>query len=112
MSPACGKFVDPAFSGSDGWKLSADQVCSASMSVSLRRYEASGVGQGERTSPHLASPRLASEKGHSCRSMFVPPFWNHACFGVRGVSKRTGSNPVHGLSVGWAFSFRALAGGL
>ncbi|MPC07782.1 hypothetical protein E2C01_000349 [Portunus trituberculatus] len=27
--------------------------------------------------------------------------WNHAYFGVRGVSKRTGSNPVHGLSVGW-----------
>ncbi|MPC29058.1 Glutamate receptor 2 [Portunus trituberculatus] len=25
--------------------------------------------------------------------------WNHACFGVRNVSKRTGSNPVHGLSV-------------
>ncbi|MPC44439.1 hypothetical protein E2C01_038112 [Portunus trituberculatus] len=24
---------------------------------------------------------------------------NHACFGVRGVSKRTGSNPVHGPSV-------------
>ncbi|MPC09443.1 hypothetical protein E2C01_002055 [Portunus trituberculatus] len=24
--------------------------------------------------------------------------WNHACFGVRGVSKRTGSNPVHGPS--------------
>ncbi|MPC07734.1 hypothetical protein E2C01_000300 [Portunus trituberculatus] len=24
--------------------------------------------------------------------------WNHACFGIRGVSKRTGSNPVHGLS--------------
>ncbi|MPC30514.1 hypothetical protein E2C01_023781 [Portunus trituberculatus] len=28
--------------------------------------------------------------------------WNHACFGIRGVSKRTGSNPVHGQSVGWA----------
>ncbi|MPC28309.1 3-hydroxy-3-methylglutaryl-coenzyme A reductase [Portunus trituberculatus] len=26
--------------------------------------------------------------------------WNHACFGVRGVSKCTGSNPVHGPSVG------------
>ncbi|MPC49180.1 hypothetical protein E2C01_042975 [Portunus trituberculatus] len=26
--------------------------------------------------------------------------WNHACFGVRRVSKRTGSNPVHGPSVG------------
>ncbi|MPC64132.1 hypothetical protein E2C01_058244 [Portunus trituberculatus] len=26
--------------------------------------------------------------------------WNHACFGVRGVSKRMDSNPVHGLSVG------------
>ncbi|MPC88102.1 hypothetical protein E2C01_082994 [Portunus trituberculatus] len=25
--------------------------------------------------------------------------WNHACFGVRGISKRTGSNPVHGPSV-------------
>ncbi|MPC38931.1 hypothetical protein E2C01_032449 [Portunus trituberculatus] len=25
--------------------------------------------------------------------------WNHACFGVRGVSKHTGSNPVHGPSV-------------
>ncbi|MPC88257.1 hypothetical protein E2C01_083157 [Portunus trituberculatus] len=25
--------------------------------------------------------------------------WNHVCFGVREVSKRTGSNPVHGPSV-------------
>ncbi|MPC40970.1 hypothetical protein E2C01_034549 [Portunus trituberculatus] len=33
--------------------------------------------------------------------------WNHACFGVRGVSKRTGSNPVHGPSVGWASSLGA-----
>ncbi|MPC62978.1 hypothetical protein E2C01_057070 [Portunus trituberculatus] len=33
--------------------------------------------------------------------------WNHACFGVRGVSKRTGSNPAHGLSVGWASSLGA-----
>ncbi|MPC36255.1 hypothetical protein E2C01_029707 [Portunus trituberculatus] len=24
--------------------------------------------------------------------------WNHACFGVRVVSKHTGSNPVHGPS--------------
>ncbi|MPC88892.1 hypothetical protein E2C01_083816 [Portunus trituberculatus] len=30
--------------------------------------------------------------------------WNHARFGVRGISKRTGSNPVHGPSVGWASS--------
>ncbi|MPC66763.1 hypothetical protein E2C01_060916 [Portunus trituberculatus] len=22
--------------------------------------------------------------------------WNHSCFGVRGVSKRTGANPVNG----------------
>ncbi|MPC95645.1 hypothetical protein E2C01_090864 [Portunus trituberculatus] len=27
--------------------------------------------------------------------------WNHACFGVRGVSKRTGSNPVHGPRLGF-----------
>ncbi|MPD00873.1 hypothetical protein E2C01_096379 [Portunus trituberculatus] len=33
--------------------------------------------------------------------------WNHACFGVRGVSKRTGSNSVHGTSAGWAPSLRA-----
>ncbi|MPC11646.1 hypothetical protein E2C01_004317 [Portunus trituberculatus] len=26
--------------------------------------------------------------------------WNHACFGIRGISKRTGSNPVHGPSQG------------
>ncbi|MPC43209.1 hypothetical protein E2C01_036849 [Portunus trituberculatus] len=26
--------------------------------------------------------------------------WNHACFGVRGVSKHMGSNPIHGPSVG------------
>ncbi|MPC92543.1 hypothetical protein E2C01_087636 [Portunus trituberculatus] len=30
--------------------------------------------------------------------------WNHACFGVREVSKRTGSNPVHGPSVSWTSS--------
>ncbi|MPC72432.1 hypothetical protein E2C01_066736 [Portunus trituberculatus] len=33
--------------------------------------------------------------------------WNHACFGVRGVSKRTGSNPVHSPSVDWASSLWA-----
>ncbi|MPC74721.1 hypothetical protein E2C01_069095 [Portunus trituberculatus] len=33
--------------------------------------------------------------------------WNHVCFGVRVVSKRTGSNPVHGPSVGWDFSLGA-----
>ncbi|MPD02919.1 hypothetical protein E2C01_098528 [Portunus trituberculatus] len=33
--------------------------------------------------------------------------WNHACFGVREISKRTGSNPVHGPSVGWASSLGA-----
>ncbi|MPC27936.1 hypothetical protein E2C01_021126 [Portunus trituberculatus] len=33
--------------------------------------------------------------------------WNHACFWVRGVSKRTSLNPVHGPSVGWASSLRA-----
>ncbi|MPC71912.1 hypothetical protein E2C01_066204 [Portunus trituberculatus] len=33
--------------------------------------------------------------------------WNHACFGVRGVSKHKGSNPVHGPSVGWASSLEA-----
>ncbi|MPC55131.1 hypothetical protein E2C01_049062 [Portunus trituberculatus] len=32
---------------------------------------------------------------------------NHACFGVRGVSKRTGSNPVHGPSVARASSLGA-----
>ncbi|MPC96598.1 hypothetical protein E2C01_091865 [Portunus trituberculatus] len=35
-----------------------------------------------------------------------PPWYSGTmlCFGVRGVSKRTGSNPVHGPSEGWAFS--------
>ncbi|MPC73946.1 hypothetical protein E2C01_068289 [Portunus trituberculatus] len=33
--------------------------------------------------------------------------WNHAHFGVRGFSKRTGSNPVHCRSVGWASSLEA-----
>ncbi|MPC67105.1 hypothetical protein E2C01_061270 [Portunus trituberculatus] len=33
--------------------------------------------------------------------------WNHAYFGVRGVSKRTGSNPIHSPSVGWASSLGA-----
>ncbi|MPC63567.1 hypothetical protein E2C01_057666 [Portunus trituberculatus] len=33
--------------------------------------------------------------------------WNHACFGIRGVSKRTGSNPIHSPSVGWASSLGA-----
>ncbi|MPC36953.1 hypothetical protein E2C01_030425 [Portunus trituberculatus] len=33
--------------------------------------------------------------------------WNHACSGVRGVSKRTGSSPVHSPSVGWASSLGA-----
>ncbi|MPC44434.1 Solute carrier family 22 member 20 [Portunus trituberculatus] len=41
--------------------------------------------------------------------------WNHACFGILEVSKRTGSNPVHGLSVRLGFLTRGngfLAGGL
>ncbi|MPD01197.1 hypothetical protein E2C01_096715 [Portunus trituberculatus] len=42
--------------------------------------------------------------------------WNHACFGVREVSKRTGSNLIHGPSVGWPPSLTRgngiLAGGL
>ncbi|MPC91692.1 hypothetical protein E2C01_086747 [Portunus trituberculatus] len=29
--------------------------------------------------------------------------WTHARFVVRGISKRTGSNPGHGRNVGWAF---------
>ncbi|MPC79564.1 hypothetical protein E2C01_074096 [Portunus trituberculatus] len=33
--------------------------------------------------------------------------WTHACFGILEVSKCTGSNPVHGLSVGWASSLGA-----
>ncbi|MPC56713.1 Venom serine protease Bi-VSP [Portunus trituberculatus] len=37
--------------------------------------------------------------------------WNHACFGVRGISKRTGSNPVHDPSVGWASSLGATGRG-
>ncbi|MPC56638.1 hypothetical protein E2C01_050603 [Portunus trituberculatus] len=40
---------------------------------------------------------------------------NHACFGIRWISKRTGSNPVHGPSVGLGFLARGngiLAGGL
>ncbi|MPC31021.1 hypothetical protein E2C01_024295 [Portunus trituberculatus] len=34
--------------------------------------------------------------------------WNHACFGVRGVSKRTGLNPVHGLSEGFRIWYKVL----
>ncbi|MPC31579.1 hypothetical protein E2C01_024875 [Portunus trituberculatus] len=34
--------------------------------------------------------------------------WNHACFGVRGISKCTGSNPVHGPSPWYSGSMRAL----
>ncbi|MPC57574.1 hypothetical protein E2C01_051557 [Portunus trituberculatus] len=30
--------------------------------------------------------------------------WNHACFGVQGVSKCTGSNPAHGPSVGTPYT--------
>ncbi|MPC40632.1 putative cytochrome P450 12a5, mitochondrial [Portunus trituberculatus] len=33
--------------------------------------------------------------------------WNHVCFGVREVSKRMDSNPVHGPSEGWASSLGA-----
>ncbi|MPC51199.1 hypothetical protein E2C01_045040 [Portunus trituberculatus] len=33
--------------------------------------------------------------------------WIRACFGIRGVSKHTGSNPVYGLSVGWASTLGA-----
>ncbi|MPC64098.1 hypothetical protein E2C01_058209 [Portunus trituberculatus] len=33
--------------------------------------------------------------------------WNHVRFGIRGVSKRTGSNPVHSRSVGWDSSLWA-----
>ncbi|MPC09985.1 hypothetical protein E2C01_002610 [Portunus trituberculatus] len=37
--------------------------------------------------------------------------WNHVRFGVRGVSKRTGLNPVHGPSLGWASSLEATGNG-
>ncbi|MPD00984.1 hypothetical protein E2C01_096494 [Portunus trituberculatus] len=33
--------------------------------------------------------------------------WNYVYFGIRVVSKPTGSNPVHGPSVGWASSLGA-----
>ncbi|MPC11592.1 hypothetical protein E2C01_004262 [Portunus trituberculatus] len=42
-----------------------------------------------------------------CRDQNKPTGWNHACFGIRGVFKRTGSNPVHGPSVGWTSSLGA-----
>ncbi|MPD02515.1 hypothetical protein E2C01_098104 [Portunus trituberculatus] len=59
-------------------------------------------------------PDAATQQGKACENDIVDSStgepvsiwyrvqWNHACFGVREVSKRTGSNPVHGLSVGWA----------
>ncbi|MPC77398.1 hypothetical protein E2C01_071850 [Portunus trituberculatus] len=45
-----------------------------------------------------------AHEGNVSRRMFTAVVqWNHACYMVRGVSKRTGSNPVHGPSVGhWA----------
>ncbi|MPC77969.1 hypothetical protein E2C01_072439 [Portunus trituberculatus] len=41
------------------------------------------------------------KQGWSCEIDYCPngcghKLWNHVCFGARGVSKRTGSNPVHG----------------
>ncbi|MPC60158.1 hypothetical protein E2C01_054196 [Portunus trituberculatus] len=49
-------------------------------------------------------------KGREGRRMYEAAVvqWNHACFGVRRVSKRTGSNPVHGRSAGWASSLKAM----
>ncbi|MPC78286.1 hypothetical protein E2C01_072770 [Portunus trituberculatus] len=47
--------------------------------------------------------------GRSSRPLIMNTMvqWNHACFGILEVSKRTGSNPVHGLSVDWASSLGA-----
>ncbi|MPC35332.1 Ankyrin repeat and LEM domain-containing protein 1 [Portunus trituberculatus] len=65
------------------------------------------VGKGSRNRPyyHLYD---AMKKQRSCkkkvrhnqviRIMATVVQWNHAYFGIRGVSKRTGSNPVHGPS--------------
>ncbi|MPC92926.1 hypothetical protein E2C01_088039 [Portunus trituberculatus] len=49
------------------------------------------------------------ETGRSLQEQWMAAVvqWNHARFGVQGVSKRTGSNPVHGPSVGWASSLEA-----
>ncbi|MPC25015.1 hypothetical protein E2C01_018113 [Portunus trituberculatus] len=49
---------------------------------------------------------IAWRDGLTCATLIHLTFvvqWNHACFGVRGVCKRMGSNSVHGPSVGWGF---------
>ncbi|MPC51891.1 hypothetical protein E2C01_045747 [Portunus trituberculatus] len=61
-----------------------------------------GSGTGSRKVPGVEVVRQSkTEKGAAV------VHWNHACFGIRGVSKRTGSNPVHGPSVSWASSLGA-----
>ncbi|MPC35889.1 hypothetical protein E2C01_029326 [Portunus trituberculatus] len=52
---------------------------------------------------------MCCEEEEETRTYMGPPWYSgtmHA-LGVRGVSKRVGSNPVHGPSVGWASSLGA-----
>ncbi|MPC08633.1 hypothetical protein E2C01_001224 [Portunus trituberculatus] len=46
-------------------------------------------------------PWDASDRGGTWRGV------KETCFEIRAVSKHTGSNPVHGPSVDWAFSLGA-----
>ncbi|MPC69075.1 hypothetical protein E2C01_063290 [Portunus trituberculatus] len=50
------------------------------------------------STPFVDLQKSHKEKSYKLYSAVVQ--WNHACFGVRGVSKRTGSNPFHGPSLG------------
>ncbi|MPC74514.1 hypothetical protein E2C01_068874 [Portunus trituberculatus] len=69
--------------------------------------------KGECSKGTIGSSRVARTfpkrpKGGQTANQAAVVQWNHACFRVRGVSKRTGSNPAHGPSVGWASSLGAM----
>ncbi|MPC72373.1 hypothetical protein E2C01_066677 [Portunus trituberculatus] len=85
------------------------------VAVCLARHNPrSGKGQAQEGSVyrHAGSNPAAASLQLPCHNLEQSPSafkasngaavvqWYHPHFGVRGVSKRTGSNPVHGLSVG------------
>ncbi|MPC26242.1 hypothetical protein E2C01_019378 [Portunus trituberculatus] len=82
-------------------------ICSAQRDGALTRKQSPQLAEARRQR-HLrfgGSCGGIGEPGKDTESAVVQ--WNHACFGVRWVSKRTDSNPVHGLSVGWGSSLGA-----
>ncbi|MPC59690.1 hypothetical protein E2C01_053716 [Portunus trituberculatus] len=93
--------LDMAF---EGGRLGAE-----GMAFEGGRLEVEGMVFGEgrlelKGKVEMPRPNLVKQYKRLTASWVAVVQWNHARFGLRGVSKCTGSNPVHGPSVGRASS--------